>query len=358
MADPIPFAILGTGWRALFYLRIAKLYPEHFRVTGLVSRNGNPTVEAEFKVRSHRTLDDLLRAERPRFVVTSLPWTPNPDAIKELVDRGLPVLTETPPAPTLESMRDLCAHVKAKKGRVQVAEQVHLRPHHQAQMAVAASGKLGNLHDAYISVSHGYHGISLMRRFLGLTFENATISGQRVKTPMVQGPGRDGAPKCEKIVETERDFYFFDFGDKHGVVDFTGSQYFAWIRNEHLQLRGERGELVNDRFSWLQDFQTPRQGRIERVMDGVGGLLNPLCLSGYQTDGGWIYRNPFTPHGMMDDEIAIAEALVRMDAHAAGGPDFYSLAEGCQDHYLWLQAQDAVKTGAKLPTATQHWADA
>ncbi len=34
-----PFAIVGGGWRAEFYLRVAAALPERFRVTGLFTRD-------------------------------------------------------------------------------------------------------------------------------------------------------------------------------------------------------------------------------------------------------------------------------------------------------------------------------
>jgi hypothetical protein len=52
---PIPFAIVGTGWRAEFYLRVARACPEHFKVVGLVSR-GNPAIEARFGVKTYPSL--------------------------------------------------------------------------------------------------------------------------------------------------------------------------------------------------------------------------------------------------------------------------------------------------------------
>lgn len=351
----IAFAIVGTGWRAEFYLRIAQCLPEQFRVVGLVSR-GNPAIEARFGVKTYPTIEALLQATRPGFVVTSLPWQVNPGAIRELVSRGVPVLTETPPAPDLKSMLALCRFVKSKQGKVQVAEQVHLRPHHQAQIRIARSGRLGEVHEAYVSASHGYHGISVMRKLLGMTYENATIRGTQFTAPMIQGPGRAGPPTEEKTVQPTRDFYFFDFGEKLGVIDFTGSQYFAWIRSEHVQVRGTRGELSNDQVRCLKDFRTPLQYPLTRAMEGECGNLSALRLVGYQAGGEWIYRSPFIAQGMMDDEIAIAHALIGMDACARTGKEFYPLEEGCQDHYLWLLAQEACRTGKPVKSRTQAWA--
>ena len=36
---PIRFAVVGSGWRTLFFLRIAKALPDRFEVTGITSRD-------------------------------------------------------------------------------------------------------------------------------------------------------------------------------------------------------------------------------------------------------------------------------------------------------------------------------
>ncbi|MEK8108137.1 hypothetical protein NKG94_30430 [Micromonospora sp. M12] len=47
-----------------------------------------------------RTAAELLAHERPDFVLVSVPWPVTPDVTRELVAAGVPVLAETPPAPT------------------------------------------------------------------------------------------------------------------------------------------------------------------------------------------------------------------------------------------------------------------
>jgi hypothetical protein len=59
---------------------------------------------------------------------------------------------------------------------------------------------------------------------------------------------------------------------------------------------------------------------------------------------------------LTDDEIAVASCLEKMDQYAHTDQDFYSLAEGSQDHYLSLMIDEAVKTGAKIRTESQPWA--
>jgi len=212
------------------------------------------------------------------------------------------------------------------------------------------------VHEAYVSVSHGYHGISVMRRLLGLGFEDAAVTGRRFAAPIMQGAGRDGPPAKGKIIEASREFYWFDFGARLGIVDFTGPQYFGKIRAEHVQFRGTHGEFADDHVSYLRDFKTHIAYPLMRVSDGKRGDLAPARLAGYQAGGKWLYKNPFGAHGMMDDEIAIAHMLLRMDSYVRTGEEFYPLAEGSQDHYLYLLAQEAAATGQRVQSKKQVWA--
>ena len=45
-----------------------------------------------------------------------------------------------------------------------------------------------------------------------------------------------------------------------------------------------------------------------------------------------------------------------MDEHVRSGRDFYSLADGCQDHYLSLAVQQSLEKAAPVRTSRQPWA--
>src|SRR3954468_2554097 len=97
------FGVIGTGWRSAFFSRLARMAPEHFRVTGVVSRSAT-----EFEgVPVFRSATELLGGERPDFVIVSVPWAVTPDATRELVTLGVRVLAETPPAPDRDGLRAL-----------------------------------------------------------------------------------------------------------------------------------------------------------------------------------------------------------------------------------------------------------
>jgi len=178
MSSIISFGIVGSGWRTEFYMRIAQALPNRFRVSGVVMRDEKKghEFEAQWRVKTFRTLEELLEQTTFGFIVLSLPWEQLPIFIQKLAHLGVPVLSETPPAPTVEALNALYEAV-GPDARVQVAEQLALQPLHAARLSIANSGLLGTVTQAQISVAHGYHGISLIRKFLGVTFENACIHG-------------------------------------------------------------------------------------------------------------------------------------------------------------------------------------
>ena len=162
------FAVVGTGWRSAFFLRLARAAPARFRVTGVVSRTPGRGDEfgARWGVRTFRTVEELLAAaDAPDSMIASVPWAATPDVTRELVRLGMRVLAETPPAPDLAGLRALWDDVGASR-RVQVAEQYLLMPAHAARLAVVRDG-IGEPTSVQVSSTHLYHAVSMLRGLLG-----------------------------------------------------------------------------------------------------------------------------------------------------------------------------------------------
>lgn len=60
-----------------------------------------------------------------------------------------------------------------------------------------------------------------------------------------------------------------------------------------IQVRGERGEILNDRVTCLKDYLTPITYRLIRAQTGIEGNLEGFDLKGIQGNGDWVYRNPY-----------------------------------------------------------------
>jgi predicted dehydrogenase len=355
--NTLRFGIIGGGWRSLFFLRIAQAIPEKFEVAGMFVRNPIKAQElqATWNVKTYATLDELLKINDLRFVVVSVPRTIAPQILQILAENSMPALTETPPAPDIPGL--VALHDLSKRGaRIQVAEQYHLQPLHAARIALAQSGKLGTVTQAQVSAAHGYHGVSLIRRFLGVTYEPVTITAHSFTSPLIAGPDRYVPPEQEQTIRSEQTIAYLNFGDKLGVFDFTSDQYHSWIRSPRLLMRGERGEINNTQVLYLADYLTPITYELVRQDAGIAGNLEGYYHKGILAGGEWIYKNPFAPARLSDDEIAIAGCMLGMDEYIDGGPDMYSLAEAAQDHYLSLMIEQAVASGQAVRTMVQQWA--
>jgi hypothetical protein len=355
MKKRVTFGIIGGGWRAEFFLRIAQALPERFGVTGCFSRSEatRKKMASDWQVPVVESIDALIKT-KPDFVVLSVPRSVCADLILELASKDMPVLAETPPADQLDDMTRLWQKLP-KTARVQIAEQYPFQPLHAARLAFAASGKLGTVTQAQVSVAHGYHGVVLIRKFLRVGLEPVLVEGYEFTSPITAGRGREPEIAEEKVVPSGQTIASLRFGDKLGIYDFTGDLYFSWIRSQRLLIRGEKGEINNLDATYLADFKTPVHVRFERRDAGQTGNLEGYHHKGYIAGEHWVYQNPYIPARLSDDEIAVAACLEKMGHYLETGEAFYSLAEACQDHYIGLLIDEAVKTKKPIQSTDQIW---
>ncbi|MDF2924950.1 MAG: oxidoreductase [Paenibacillaceae bacterium] len=350
--DKITFAIVGGGWRSEFYLRIAAALPDRFHVAGVLLRDPQKrlALSHRWNVRAYTDISELEGDWSVDFTVLTVSKTAAPEWITGLTERGIAVLAETPPAPDADSLR-LLRRSLSPEARIQVAEQYPLQPLHHARTALIRAGKIGEPVHVQASVAHGYHGISLIRQWLG--HQGAvpcTISGQRLVSSVLEGRVRDKLPEAERLKESTQDLALFQFDNgQSAVLDFTYDQYFSPIRRNRLLIRGTRGEIRDSCVDYMADFRTAFSGVLQRVMTGGEGSLEPLSLEGVLWGEQWLYRNPFHPVPLTDEELAIAELLLRMGQYAKGETGAaYSFQEAAVDTELAFCMEQALATRAPV----------
>lgn len=356
--DQTSFALVGTGWRSSVFLRMAHLMPERFRTTGVVARRpeSRALVEADWGLPSFQTVDELLRVERPDFVVVSVPWSVTPDVIRGLVGTRMPVLAETPPAPDLPGLHALWADV-GHTDLVQVAEQYPLMPLHAARLAVVQSGAIGVPSSVLVSSTHLYHAVALMRQFLRVGREPAIVTGRTFASDLVDPITPAGWTHDTSVKPAETTLAAIDFGSgRMGRYDFTDNQWWNPVRPDHLMIRGSTGEVFDDTVVRMADAVTPVTSRIERSMTGMGMNYEGLDLTHLSLDGRVVFRNAFEGARLSDDDIAVAVLLDRMGSWTRDeAPSPYPLAEACHDHAIGLAIGNAAATGTAITVGEQPW---
>ncbi|MFC8957772.1 Gfo/Idh/MocA family protein [Streptomyces sp. NPDC057101] len=361
-ASPVPveFAIVGRGWRADFYLRVARLVPERFRCLGVVTRDADAgaRLEREWGVPTYRSPKDLAAACDPEVVVTSVPRAVNPAVVRELVSLGLPVLSETPPARDGEGLRELWASV-GDSGLVQVAEQNPYLPIMTALRAPVLRDALGELTSVHVSWTHDYHAMALARSFLRLEAEPARVTAFRTEGPLLEGPGRGGRPTDPRVRRAAHTLAVLESRGVTAVYDFTDTQWFHPLRRSQLILRGSHGEVVGGQVTWADDDGTVHSAPVHRRQTGWDGDLEGADLDTLTWAGHVLYRNPYRGARLSDEEIAIATCLERTAMWRRGqGPAPYPLAHACQDHLLSLAIHAAARDRSAVTTGREAWAAA
>lgn len=354
---PLRYGIVGHGWRAGFYLRLARQLPDRFECVGVVTRTAEvgERLEREWGVPTYRRPEDLVAAAGPEVVVTSVPREANPDVVRSLVYLGVAVLSETPPAADADGMRRLWADVGGRE-LVQVAEQHPYLPAIAALRTLVETGVLGEVTSAQVSWTHDYHAMGLMRFLLGVGFGSARVSGAHTVAPVMEGPDRAGWPAAPEVRDAQHTLGIVEVAGRTAVYDFTDGQWFNPLRRRQVVLRGSLGEVVGTDVRWSAEPGTTVCAPIVRHQSGRDGDLGGHDLQTLSWAGQVLYRNPYPGARLSDEEIAIATSLEMTGRWRRGeGPAPYPLAQACQDHLLSLAVHEAAERGAPVTTCLEPW---
>jgi len=341
------FVVVGSGWRAELFWRVAG------GLDGVECLGAVVRTPRELPVPTYGSLDEV----KPDFVLTAVPWDVSPQVIVSAVQRGLPVLAETPPASDVAGLRALWDAVGAS-GLVQVAEQYLMVPAHAARLAAVRSGVIGTPTQVQVSSTHMYHAVSLIRGLLGAGREPVTVRASRSTAPLVDPLTRDGWTGDDTPRPATTTIATLDFGgERSGLYDFTDNQWHNQLRFRRILVRGTHGELRDDEVVRLVAPRTIVRSPLVRRQTGYD-----LDLDGFETDtitlgDQVLFRNPYLGRRWNDEEIAIGTLIEAMAAWVRGeGPPPYPLADGAQDHLVALAVEESAQTDTTVTTGVQAWA--
>lgn len=351
----ISYGLIGSGWRAEFYIRLAKAVPDRFDLKAVLIRDPEKgrAFGEKHQVTVVNDLDSLL-AREPQFVVLAIKRGCVTDYLLNLFAKGVPVLAETPPGESPEDLQRLWEAYETYRPKIQVAEQYYLQPLYAAWFEAIRSGLLGEVTNISISALHGYHGISMIRRMLGLRGETCTLYGKRYQFPVTETYGREGMVFDGEIFTCPRDRVTMEFENgKTAFFDFSDpAQYHSFIRTRQLGIQGTRGEIDDLTIRYLTQENIPVTQNLNRIDLGVYGNQEWSHFA-IMLGERFLYRSPFPNARLNDDEIAVGALLLGMAEYVNGGKDVYSLADALQDMYLCLKMEEAMAAGY-VPVQTEH----
>lgn len=363
MEKKIRFIIVGSGWRSLYYVRIAKALPEQFELCAMLCRTQEKArrIAAEQGIYTTTSIQECCGFQ-PDFVVVAVNKTAIAEVSSEWMKYGFTVLCETPAALDLPQLNELWRLHEAG-GKLAVAEQYIRYPRYQGLLAVLNTGLLGSADCLNISLAHEYHGASLMRVFLQEQMMPFRVTGKTYAFPTTETLSRYECFTDGRIAEKNRTAAVFEFADgKVAFYDFDSEQYRSPIRKNFVKLQGNRGEMKDEVFYYLDAENKPQCSRLK--IDSrkvVTAEYNPNLheveeITGITFEGKSVYQPRFGQCGLAEDETAMAEVMIDAAAYARGEKTLaYPLENALQDAYMAILLQEAVATGKTIESEEQVW---
>jgi predicted dehydrogenase len=296
------------------------------------------------QVPSFTDLDRLIRATAPEIGIVSVSYGANGEVGLMAVEHGLHVLLETPIAHKLSEADAIISAAQRRGLKIEIAEQFHRRPGEQIKLKLLASGMFGRVHTSFNDFAgHGYHGVSVMRSYLGFDAQPVQVTGAVRSFGLAAHWSRLADTMGPREETQEHGIVEFEDG-RLGIFHWTNVGYdsaLRWWRSSRFLAEKGMGVTVGVHLDMIEQLsllapggQAPRFITLERRWErNDGGALVALVAHTGDPDMPIVqWDNPFRPlrkgHGVQwhDDEIAVASCImslvdaVRNDAEPTYGP--------------------------------------
>ena len=348
------FVIVGSGWRSLYYVRIAKALRTRFELCAMLCRTEEKARRMAEENGIHTTTSETeCIGYRPDFVVVAVSKASIAEVALHWLGLGFCVLSETPAALDIETLVRLRTVVN-DGAKLVICEQYRRYPTLSALLKIARSGILGEPSCLNLSVAHEYHGASLMRAFLDIRgFESFSVKAKTYEFPTTETLTRYDSFTDGHVSPKKRTVATFEFScGKVAVYDFDTEQYRSPIRKNTIKLQGVRGELIDDRVYYLTGRNEGVASPVSTTSRIIHTSSNNPNLSSFKEiqdivfEGKSIYTPPFGLCGLSEDETAIACMMNDTALYSLGlGNSPYDLDEAILDAYMAILLQRAVVSG-------------
>ncbi len=366
---PLRVAIIGTAARSDYlYGPLIKALPDQMELVAVWGRSDKSAKKLgeSLGVPWYTDLDRLIRETSPEIGVVSVTYSANGEVGLMAVEAGLHVLLETPIAHKLSEADAIIAAAKQRGVLIEVAEQFHRRPLEQIKLRLIASGLFGRVYTSFNDFAgHGYHGVSVLRSYLGFDAKPIQVTGSVQKHELTPQWSRLSGTTDSRTETQEHALIEFE-GERLGIFHWTSVGYDSplrwWRSSRFLAEKGMGitvgvGLEVQERLSLLAPSgEAPMFITLERRWERVdGGALTALVAhTGDATTPLVRWDSPFQApvqgHGVQwhDDEIGVASCLLSLvTAVRDGGAPSYGAEQARLDQEIIVALRQSALDGGR-----------
>ncbi len=362
-------AIIGTAKRSDYlYGPIVEALPAEVELVAVWGRSETSVqkLSRSLGVPGYTQLDKLIRETAPDLGIVSVNYHANGEVGLMAVEAGLHVLLETPIAHKLSEADAMIAAAQERGLKIEVAEQFHRRPLEQIKLKLIETGLFGKVYTSFNDFAgHGYHGISVLRSYLGFGAVPVQVTGTVQQFDLAPHWSRLAGHYGPRTELQEHGLIEFE-GGQIGVFHWTDVGYDSalrwWRSSRFLAEKGMGITLgvgldVEERLSLLSPGgEAPHFITLERRWERVdgGALISMVAHTGDPDLPIVKWDNPFRPkvqgYGVQwhDDEIGVAGCLLSLVVAVRNGTEpSYGPHQGRLDQALILAIRMSAMNGGQ-----------
>jgi predicted dehydrogenase len=316
MNERIRFAIIGTGNRSdTLYAPLLNILKEDVEFVGVWGRSEEKarTLGEKYHVLWFTDLAQMQNELQVDAAIVSVANPANGEVGRQVIELGLHALLETPIANSLEDADAILSGAKDKNLKIEVAEQYYRRPIERLKRALIDADVFGRVLVAYNDfMGHGYHGMSLIRSYIGFDEPIVSVTGG-MSTFSVDPHYSWISQKTDARREEWQHATLHFANGSLGFFHWSSIAYDSALRwQRSTRFFAEHGMAVGDTLTTLTpDGKDPQPIAIKRYFHNVGGmetLTELVALASPEI----VWRNPFRAYYMDDEMIAIADCLMSL----------------------------------------------
>ena len=311
--DKLKIAHIGTGRRGTgaYLPLIVKLKDDlELVAVGDVQEDTVKEQGDKYSVPAYTDIAEMLEKEKPD--ICSIVITPSNNHIPGLLcsERGVSYCTETPIDTDLGWADKMIEAANQHGTKLEVNENYYRVPSERIKRELILAGVFGKVNVAYNEFrGHGYHGIGLIRSYLGFDNEPVRVFGFRKSYSVQEHVWRQGQPKRDA---EDWQHGVIEFADGAvGVFNFSGLSYGSPLRGFNgTKFYAERGMCFREEAVILNETaDQQRKITITRKTDTVDGSETLSALVA-DTTPEVIWENPLRNYPLTDGEITVASELM------------------------------------------------
>ncbi|MBD3181630.1 hypothetical protein GF312_05005 [Candidatus Poribacteria bacterium] len=350
--DKLKIALVGAGRRGSgAYLPIIAKMDEDLELVAVCDLDSQKAEEqaSKYGVEHFSDITEMVEKAKPDIAAVVINPNRNHEAGIPLSKMGVSYCTETPIDTDLGKADEMIKAAKENNTKLEVCENYYRVPGERIKRALILEGVFGKVLAAYNDFNgHGYHGVGLIRSYIGFDVKVTRVIGMRKNFEVQEHSYRGGSFNKE---DWQHGLIEFENGSV-GIFNFSGLSYGSPLRwHNTTKFYAERGMCVGDgrrSYSYKEQIAILNsdaneklpiivEKRTTKAKDGAETLDALIARTDPDTGLEVVWKNPLSKYSLSDGQLSVASELMSIaNAHKNDVEPEYGALNGRLDQEVAL----------------------